>query len=662
MNKHRSSSYAQRIHNRDKSGRHGWLRFVRTILLMLMLITIAGIPAQTYSYQPSVVQPASLSFFGMNTYITGLERINNDDDDGIATLVNLGRSAGVEWAREELSWGNLERRRKGRWEWRYFDTRLRQLSEAGYGIVGMLLTTPAWARVADCEARIQRFAAAGVTPQDYWCPPVNAQDFADYVFATVERYDGDGYNDADGSPRVAVWQIWNEPNAWETWPGSPTEYGRLLQAGYAAAKAADPSALVATGGVYVLDGSWADSIGHSDGLRFLDEMLTTVPGAWNAFDALAIHPYMPDVAPDQPGILDRVTLWGRITTTRDWLNARTQFYGGGMRPVWISEVGWSTCSPAEADCYALQTAMADTQRPAGKQDYRLLATVADPQIAATLIGKTEEQQANYMLRTHVIAMALGVQHLSYFQLEDKFDGTLGNFWEEAALLNTKAHGYRAKLAYQAYRVMTEQLAGSRYAGPGSLHTFQYDANRQQHPVARYHQRFVRYDQMLIDVVWRNSGSEDITVGLEPGRTISLLSRDGHDLPIQIQDNTARFGIGENPVYLRQALAPVLTVTPSEQKLLAQVGDNAYQIAFTIGNAGSGNIQWNVAVDASWIRPNPISGEGWQSRMVLMIDPSGLLPGAYTATVTITSNAGIQQVPIHLLVLTKLERRYFPIIK
>ncbi len=649
-----------RVGSRLKPG----LRFWTTLLVLITVLTLpsASVPA-SFSASRQPVQPDQISFFGMNTYFTGLERINNDGDDGIATLIALGRAAGVEWAREELSWGNLERRGKNRWDWRYFDRRLRQLAEAGYGIVGMLLTTPAWARVADCEERIQRYAAAGVYAEDYWCPPADVQDFADYVYAMVERYNGDGYRDAPGSPRVAVWQIWNEPNAWETWPGTPAEYGALLQAGYAAVKAADPTAIVLTGGLYVLDGHWADTIGHSDGLRFLDAALVAVPGAWHAFDALAIHPYLPDVAPDQPGILSQVTLWGRIATSRDWLASRTRLYGGGLRLIWISEVGWSTCNPAESYCRPHPSSVAQEPQsdiPPVAPDYRLVAP-AYPHLATTTIGKTETEQANYLVRAHVIALAAGVQHMSYFQLEDKFDGSRRDFWQAASILYPRHENYRPKQAYYAYTNLTRQLAHATYLGPGALHTFHYDPQQQHHPVDRYHFRFRRIDRVLVDVLWRNGPAEEVSLALEAGHNAALVTREGQHLAFTAESGMACFTVSEEPVYLRQGLPPVLAVQPQVLTLLAAADDAPRMSTLAISNTGAGEISWIASSNVAWLQPVPATGQGWQSGLTLQANPAGLATGVHEGVLHINSNGGTQDVAVRLIVLPEVWRLYFPIV-
>ncbi|NJP07361.1 MAG: hypothetical protein HC837_17925, partial [Chloroflexaceae bacterium] len=392
-----------------------------------------------------------------------------------------------------------------------------------------------------------------LVPQTYWCPPEDVQDYADYVKAMVERYDGDGIRDADGSPRITIWQIWNEPNAWETWPGTAAEYGELLKAGYAAAKEADPDVIVAVGGLFVLDGSRKEDT-FIDGLRFLDEMLEAHPDAWHAFDALAIHPYMPDVAPDQVGILDKVSLWGRIQTTRAWLESRTDSFGGDLRPIWITEIGWSTCLEDDAYCYAGLAATEPISHA-----YRLLSNYTDltPGLAATFLGVSDTQQANYLVRSYAIAKALGVQHLSFHQLEDKFDGAANNFWQETSILLDIAHNYQAKKAYNAYRVLSQQLTNAYFLGFGTLHNYTYQADA-INGEALYHLRFREPGNVWIDVLWRNIGDADVTLDLMDGATASLITRDGDVTPVR--GTSTSFRVSERPIYLRQEL-PV-TPTPT----------------------------------------------------------------------------------------------------
>lgn len=481
------------------------MRRRHTLLLPLILIALIAPPHA--AAEPSA-QPAAISFFGLNTYLTGLERIDNDGEAGIAQLTAAGRAAGAAWAREELSWANIEPYRKGKWNFDYMDRRIGQLASAGYGIVGMLLTTPEWARVADCKGR-----AGAVHTELYWCPPASARDFADFAWTMAERYDGDGTMDAPGSPRVAAWQIWNEPSAPLTWPGSPSEYGALLVEAYKAIKAADTSATVTLGGVYLFDGLGTDP---TDGLPFYHAMTQAVPESLHTWDALPIHPYMTSAAPDAPRIHQTITLWGRILTAQRWLKEHPG--NTGVRPLWISEMGWTTCRCGQADCPP--------------------SSVGDEGAVAT-----------YMVRAHALALALGVQHASYFQLEDKFDGEWGHACEDAAaLLGTRAEGYRQKAAYQAYRVMTEQLAGAAFTGFGAANTFRFNP-RDQNYSRLYHLRFAAPGGATVDVLWRTSGSQAVELARGRRTQAEVITRDGQRT--QVTAPRIALTVGEQPVYVRQ---------------------------------------------------------------------------------------------------------------
>src|SRR5437588_9253978 len=57
------------------------------------------------------------SFFGMNLYLTGLER---PKEESVALLADA-QSIGVKWSREEMSWANLEPGQKGGFNWFPYD-------------------------------------------------------------------------------------------------------------------------------------------------------------------------------------------------------------------------------------------------------------------------------------------------------------------------------------------------------------------------------------------------------------------------------------------------------------------------------------------------------------------------------------------------------------
>jgi hypothetical protein len=451
------------------------------LALLLLLVTLpllppAAPPAQAQGRQPGL--PPSL--FGLNMYITGRER----SDAEAAALLGLAGSIGARWTREEICWACWGQEAENR----FYDRRLGMLADAGVGIIGMLLTTPKEYRDPGCV----RYAIDTGQPE-YWCAPTNMDAYAGWAARVVERYDGDGHRDAPGSPRVAAWEIWNEPDMDGTWlpRADPGAYASMLRKAYDAIKAADPTAVVLNGGVYVFDG-----VGQG---AFMERVVELA--GWDSFDVLSIHPWLIDHAPDDPSLINPierfdVTVPGRINLAKGWVAAR-----GGGKPVWVTEVGWSTCGGACA-----------------------------PQFA-----KSEEQQADYMVRTFVLAAAAGVEHVSYFQLEDKFGGAQQPWGPAAILYDTLS----PKPAYIAYGAMVAQLQFARYQGTGPLHR----------PGVLANYRFSLGERGSVDVLWSIQGQRTVELALTPGLSAALVDRDGGERALA--GGSARLTVGERPIYVRQ---------------------------------------------------------------------------------------------------------------
>src|SRR5689334_11856330 len=100
------------------------MRLFALTLMTLLSLTLPGYAAPQSA--PARAEVAPVSPFGMNLYITGLER----SDAERANLIDRAREMGVRWSREELSWANIQP--GGRSEgWAPYDRRLQQLADAG---------------------------------------------------------------------------------------------------------------------------------------------------------------------------------------------------------------------------------------------------------------------------------------------------------------------------------------------------------------------------------------------------------------------------------------------------------------------------------------------------------------------------------------------------
>ena len=168
-------------------------------------------------------------------------------------------------------------------------------------------------------------------------PPLGSsaaeQGWKDFLAAAAERYGPGGefwttfaldHPGVDPRP-IEWWQVWNEQNSptfYEPKP-SPNQYAELLEISDEALEEVDSGAKVVVGGMFGTPGrktaiySW----------KFL-KRLYQVNGAKRHFDAVALHPYSPNIS----------GLRAQIELARD----KMKKVGGRNTPIWITELGWGS--------------------------------------------------------------------------------------------------------------------------------------------------------------------------------------------------------------------------------------------------------------------------------------------------------------------------------
>lgn len=210
-----------------------------------------------------------------------------------------------------------------------------------------------------------------VNPENPW---------ATFVYTMVNRYQG----------KVVTWEIWNEPDFdyfWNTGDGMEVEhYVRLLKVGYLAAKAADPTATVAVGGMMYWQ--WTLWSHETNGWlkAFLQELSKDPQRQANNFyfDVLPWHWYA------MPEELYRVVLHGR--------NLLKQ-YGIQGKQLWLNEANLPVCGDPHI---------------AGKTACEKLP----------FYGNGSEQSA-YLWQLFALGFAAGLDRIFVFQLYDDGAGERG---------------------------------------------------------------------------------------------------------------------------------------------------------------------------------------------------------------------------------------------
>ncbi len=176
----------------------------------------------------------------------------------------------------------------------------------------------------DLTIRVDRAPDWAATGTGGARPPADPETFGNFMGALATYLKG----------RVVAYEIWNEPNLsyeWGNLPPSPENFAELLKAAYPKIKAADPDALVVTGGVASTGGDGGVTV--LDDVEFLRRMYAA--GAKGSFDALGSHPY---------GFANSPTTRNSNNVT-DFFRAADHYQvmvenGDGHKAVWATEFGW----------------------------------------------------------------------------------------------------------------------------------------------------------------------------------------------------------------------------------------------------------------------------------------------------------------------------------
>lgn len=200
---------------------------------------------------------------------------------------------GVRWVRADLrpAWQPW-RMENGRRVWN-FDHAIQQANQAknlGLNMLCLLNTTPDWMNPI----------------------PDHLDEWTNFVHQAVVAMKG----------RTDYFEVWNEENFTSTnlWgtadkTGHPQNYTKCLNAAYRAIKAANPRATVVYGGT----------------THVPLEFIRTCNEAGALYDAMNVHPYMPDTLPEC-GLRDILLRLKKVMRET----------GRGDVPIWVTEIGWST--------------------------------------------------------------------------------------------------------------------------------------------------------------------------------------------------------------------------------------------------------------------------------------------------------------------------------
>lgn len=168
------------------------------------------------------------------------------------SLLDAVKDAGFSFVRADLFWEAVDTPHG--WDFSRYDTLVAELSERGLGALFIL-------------GGIHRVHSPNRPPTT----PAQLAAFRRYVFNAAQRYKG----------KPVRFEVWNEQDHKTYWHGepSPVAYRNVLKLAVQAVKAADPDAIVATGGVQQVNRTFIRAVGD------------IASPAQPAPDAVSVHPY-----------------------------------------------------------------------------------------------------------------------------------------------------------------------------------------------------------------------------------------------------------------------------------------------------------------------------------------------------------------------------------
>ena len=251
---------------------------------------------------------------------------------------------GVQSIRLGLNWGSVQPTRGGEYQWGGFDGQLEAAAKAGIRVLPFFAGAPTWAVPsvtvpATGGAKAPAHLPVSGTGRTAWIA---------FISAAIARYGVNGtfWAEHPTVPKLPLrtWQIWNEPNfKYFVARPNPAEYGQLVKISHNAMKAIDPGAKAILAGLFARPKGSRTAKGKHKSLNwyasdFIEAMYKGTPGMKAAVGGVALHPYTYSYRELTPDVEELRHVMARV-------------HDPG-KPLYITELGWSSEAPSRADQFA----------------------------------------------------------------------------------------------------------------------------------------------------------------------------------------------------------------------------------------------------------------------------------------------------------------------
>lgn len=221
----------------------------------------------------------------------------------------------IGWIRIDFDWNSIQPRPDAPFTWGSYDRIVQAFNEHHMKTLAILDYSALWAVDPKCGS--------------VRCPPADDSSFASFARAAASHFESLGVHD---------WEIWNEPNVKNSWlpAADPAGYANLLKAAYPAIHAADPDAVVISGGLAPA----ATGNGDIAPIAYVKALYDS--GAGPYFDAVGFHPYS---FPVLPSSFAAWNAWSQMHSTSPSIRSVMAANGDAGKKIWMTEFGAPTGGP-----------------------------------------------------------------------------------------------------------------------------------------------------------------------------------------------------------------------------------------------------------------------------------------------------------------------------
>ena len=344
----------------------------------------------------------------VDTYDTRL------DDLGIR-WIRLSGPSGVVWDADEPE--------KGKYNWSRIDNCVSLFHKHNVNTVVTVLCFNKW------DQGIGTLKVPGIPVTKL---PKHLMEYQSFLKRVVERFGGDGIDDAPGSPVIRYWQIENEPDG-IGWRDTPNNFAKLVKISYKVIKETNPNAKVVLAGIATPDGFYRFYVPMLEALAKMKESPEE-----RVFDVVDIHWSL------EAGGDYRAVKGHNMKTLVSDIRNKLDSLGYKNIPIWITEMSTYCGKPS------------------------------NPLPGVFLKEKSEVDHAAELVKSYVYPLSLGVKKIFWtYGLVDRHNlGGQGvnNYFDTVGLIHNPLNEGKShkKLAYYSYKLMVDKLTGSSNIIPLNL--------------------------------------------------------------------------------------------------------------------------------------------------------------------------------------------------